>query len=665
MVRFIKIALILIVFCNTAYSQYSVKWGKNIGGTGADFGKSICLSEDSSFIYISGYSNSTNGDILNNHGGFDIFLTKMNLSGDILWTKTYGGAGNDYVQKIIKLSDNNLLICGFTSSNDTLMPGNHGNYDALVMKLDTSGLVLWKKLYGGTEDEGDHSMSVVEGEDRSLVFITGAKSNDGNVIGNNGSGDFWLFKTDSLGNLLWQKCFGGTGDEDGHSILKMHDGGFIIAGHTLSNDVDVSGNHNPGVEDGWILRIDSLRNIVWQKCYGGTGIEFICNIAFADSGKIMMTGFSNSNDYDVVNSHGDFEVWVVKADTTGNIMWSKTFGGSGGDYSYDIFRNSDSEFTIGGYSNSVNGDLNDNHGGFDFWLLKTTSSGNVLWQKNFGGSLTDKEQAIYPLNENEIIMTGFSNSNDIDLNGNIGGMDCWAFKTGCLKPLASFYASSTEICAGETIVFTNTSSGAISYEWYRNSVFSGNNINNSISFLSSGHDTVKLISLFDQCSDTFNLILFVKPMPLVDLGNDTVIPSGTQFILDAGNPDSDFLWSTGETSQQISVFPPGIFSVVVNLHGCIAVDTIVLDIATDIKMNLSYNDRFEVFPIPFTDKFFICSDLNFLNEIITITDLTGKVVLRKKLTNLIEEVESDYFPNGVYFIRFSGDSNYTFKVVKL
>lgn len=661
-----KIGLVLLIgFCNNAYAQSALVWGKNIGGSGTDFGKSICISKDSSYLYIAGYSNSTNGDILFNHGGFDIFISKMNINGGIIWTKTYGGTGNDYVQKIITLSDGKLLLCGFTNSNDTFMPDNHGNYDALAMKLDTSGVVIWKRLYGGTEDEGDHSMSVVEGNDKSLTFITGAKSNDGNVIGNKGSGDFWLFKTDSIGNIIWQKCLGGTGDEDGHSILQMHDGGFILAGHTMSDDIDVSGQHNQGIEDGWLLRVDSTGNIIWQKCIGGTGIEFICNMAFADSGKIMLTGFTNSNDFDVVNSHGDFEVWVVNADTNGIIYWSKTFGGANGDYSYNIFRGLNNEFTIGGYSNSLNGDLSSNHGGFDFWLLRISNNGNILWSKNFGGSLTDKEQEIFPLNDNEFIMTGFSNSNDIDIVGNNGGMDCWTIKTGCSKPSSSFSTSSNEVCAGESLLFTNTSSGAINYKWYLNNVFSTNNINNSVNFFSTGNNIVKLIAFFEYCTDTSEMVIFVKQKPYVNLGNDTIVASGNQVILDAGNSGANFHWSTGETTQQIAVFPPGTFYVDVNKNGCFDKDTIRLVILTQVNENILQIDSIKVFPVPFINDLIIISGADNSNKMATLYDIFGKIILQKKLTEPLEKFDTCDIQSGVYFLRFSGENNLTYKVLKL
>jgi hypothetical protein len=665
--KYIKLVFFLLFSINqlVSHAQYAINWQKNIGGTGADFGKSICMSKDSSCFYIAGYTNSTDFDIIDNHGGFDIFVSKINLQGNVLWTKTYGGAGNDYVQKITLLSDNDLLICGFSNSDDTLLPGNHGGYDVLMYKIDTLGTVKWKKLYGGSGDEGDHSMSVKEGANKCLFVITGAKSNDGDVSGNHGNGDFWLFKTDSVGSILWQKCYGGSGDEDGHAILPMNDGGFVLSGHTLSDDYDVSGLHSIGKEDGWLLRVDSLLNIKWQKCFGGTDIETMCNMCFADSGNIVLVGYTKSNDCDIVSSHGDYDVWVVKADTSGNLIWSKTYGGSAGDYSYDVFKMDDGGFLIGGYTNSTDGDLTASNGGFDYWLFKIDNSGDLIWQKTYGGSLTDKEQAILPYSNNEIVMTGFSNSNDFDVSVNKGGMDCWVFKTACQKPEAGFIPSSIEICDGDTISFVNSSSGAVNYSWHVNESLFSNELNTSISFPFQGNNTVTLVASFDNCSDTFSQTILVKPMPVVDIGNDTAINTGNILTLDAGNAGAIFNWSTGEHTQSINIFPPGVFSVDVNLNGCNSTDTIYVDILTGLLESIFLSERIQIFPNPFTDKLVLMSDIFAESWILTIKDIRGVTLLQKKIKSNDETIEAGSYGKGVYFIVLSGKRNITFKVVKL
>lgn len=660
------ITIFFIVLSMSSVGQYSVKWNRNTGGSGADFGKSICLSADSTCYYIAGYSNSVNFDILDNNGGFDIFISKIDHSGSTLWTKCFGGAGNDYVHKIITLSDNNILICGFTSSNDTFFSGNHGGYDVLLMKIDTSGAIIWKKLYGGSADDGDHSMSVIEGQDHKITVITGTKSSGGDIVGSHGSGDFWLFKTDSSGNLIWQKCFGGSGDEDGHAILPMDDGGYILAGHTFSDDMDVSGLHSVGKEDGWLLRTDSSLNIKWQKCLGGTNIEFLNNMCFDGPGKLLITGFTNSNDYDIVNNHGDYDAWLLKVDTSGNIIWSKTFGGTGGDYSCEIINNHDGSFIIGGYSNSIDGDLNYNYGGFDYSLFKIDSSGGLVWQNNFGGSLTDKVQAVSAYFNGDILMTGFSNSTDNNVTGNKGGMDSWTIRTGCTKPIADFIPSSAEVCSGELVSFLNNSSGALNYEWFSNSTMFSDSLNPQTVATIIGNNTITLISAFDGCADTLSIVINVKPMPLVDLGNDTLVISGSSFVLDAENIGAVYDWSTGEHTSSIVVYPPGTYSVHENLDGCEANDTISIGILTGINIDKIIDGVIEIFPIPFDDKINIWSDKTEAAESITISDFTGKIYLKKLLSSNKEIIDMSNLKKGIYFLKIIGVGfEKTYKVVKI
>ena len=132
--------------------------------------------------------------------------------------------------------------------------------------------IQWQKTYGGTNDEEAHSICTLKNGD--FVIVGSAKSNNGNVSNHHPltpgfyDRDFWLIKVDSLGNLLWNKCYGGSGGDDANSLIQTLDGGFIMAGYTYSEDGDVIGLHGSG-DDFWIVKTDSLGNLQWQKCLGG------------------------------------------------------------------------------------------------------------------------------------------------------------------------------------------------------------------------------------------------------------------------------------------------------------------------------------------------------------------------------------------------------------
>jgi hypothetical protein len=194
------------------------------------------------------------------------------------------------------------------------------------------------------------------------------------VSGNHGNRDDWIVKLESNGNFVWQKCLGGSMDECINSIQITPDGGYIVAGYTTSNDGDVSGYIGGG--DFWIVKLDSDRNITWQKCLGGTYIDTVNSIYQTPDGGYIAAGFTDSNDVDVVGSHGGEDYWVVKLDSAGGVIWKKCYGGSGHDVGFGMVLASDGGYAIVGNTESNNDDVTGNHGANDFWIIKLNSSGD-------------------------------------------------------------------------------------------------------------------------------------------------------------------------------------------------------------------------------------------------------------------------------------------------
>ncbi len=582
-----------------SYAQPGIEWQKSIGGTGMDFGKGLCVGNDSAAYYITGYTNSTNGNIDTSFGGMDIFMSKLDLSGNILWTRSYGGLANDYSQSIISTRDNGILICGFT--NDSVSPGTHGGFDVMFIKTDSSGNQQWMRYYGGSQNDGDHFADIIETPEGGFVCMTGSESYDGDLDTNYGSTDFWLFKTDSLGTLQWEKNYGGTGDEDGHCILPMPDGGFIIDGHTASNNIDVSGLHNPnsGIHDGWVVRIDSSHNIRWQKCIGGAEFELINKMCLDSAGNIIIVGYTASNDGDIAGNHGMNDVWIVKMDTAaGNLLSSKVYGGPGDDYGLFLLKNADAGITFSGYSDATGGDVTGNHGNFDYWLLKTDQQGNIIWENSYGGTGSDRNNGINAACGDGVLIFGQSNSTNGDVTGNQGQFDCWVAKLMCQKPSASFTCTPNPSCTGDSVYFTNTTTGADTYHWFINGEFYSNDISTSTLFTVHGRDTITLFSNFESCYDTAQQIITVNPGPLVELGPDTTICQGCPILLDAGNSGATYLWSSGDTTQQVTVSNTDTVWVMVTMYGCTGSDTIAVIVDTLTGIGNADKNSFLIFPNP-------------------------------------------------------------------
>ena len=420
------ILLLLIVSSYNLLAQPSIQWQYSYGGTSADLPYKVIATFDGGYM-VAGISQSNNGNLNNNYGGYDCWITKLDSSGLLQWQKSFGGSFNDAINSIIQTSDSGFIFVGSTGSNDHDITFNHGSYDYWVVKLDTAGNILWQKTYGGSNFDAGSDM--VQSSDGGFLIAGSSTSNDGDVsvhYGSSNDDDFWIVKIDSIGTLMWEKTFGGTLDDTPLSIAKTNDNSFIIGGYTYSNDSDVTFNH--GQEDCWVIKIDSIGNLLWQKSFGGSVLEKVTSIIQTNDGGFAFNGFTNSTSGDVSGNHGNNDYWFVKLDSSGNIQWQKCFGGFQGDNGYSIIQTSDYGYALTGLSGSSNGNATFNHGNYDYWIIKTDSLGTIEWQKSLGGTNFDNAYSIIEKNTNEYVIAGSSNSNDGDVTGNHGLEDFWIVK---------------------------------------------------------------------------------------------------------------------------------------------------------------------------------------------------------------------------------------------
>lgn len=243
----------------------------------------------------------------------------------------------------------------------------------------------WQKSYGGSDQ--DKAFSGCETSDGGFIFAGGSFSTDGDVEGNHGGRDAWLVKTDKFGEIEWKKCYGGTGSEAAFSIIQTSDGGYIFTGYSGSNDGDVSGNH--GEYDLWIVKIDSTGTIQWQKCYGGTSSEMGNFITASSDGGYAVAGYSESKDGDLTENKGSEDYWIIKIDSEGNLLWQRSYGGGSPDIANSIRLTSDGGYFVTGNTRSDNGDVVGFINTSDYWILKLDSSGYIQWQKCIGSEGVD------------------------------------------------------------------------------------------------------------------------------------------------------------------------------------------------------------------------------------------------------------------------------------
>ncbi len=392
-------------------------WVKSFGGTGEDTAQAVIQTSDGGFAVL-GYSSSTDGDIVGKTTEVnDYWLLKLDAEGNLLWNKTYGGTKDDRGQSVVQTSDGGYAIVGYAMSDDGDGSNNEGFHDNWILRLDANGNILWEKSFGFSGH--DHSYDVTQTSDGGLFFAgfldvtsSGGEGNTGkgSYLMRHGVGEFWGTKLDIDGNLVWRRYFGGTNNDRSFGVLEANDGGLLMAGASESNDFDVS--NSKGSYDFWVVKVSSTGTLLWESSFGGTGIDKSYDIVKTNDNAYVITGNTFSTDTDISRNNGESDVWLIKIDDNGNLVWEKTFGGTAFDAARGLSTTADGGFVIAGNSKSVDGDLQENKGENDLWIIKTDSAGNLTYQSTFGGSGLDYGFDALETEDGSLIIVGETASED-------------------------------------------------------------------------------------------------------------------------------------------------------------------------------------------------------------------------------------------------------------
>ncbi len=468
----------------------------------------------------------------------------------IEWEKSLGGSNGDEAYAIQQTVDGGFIVAGSTNSDDGDVVGFNGSYDAWVVKLNTIGNIEWQKSLGGSSVDGANS--VQQTQDGGFIVAGSAHSNDGDVSNNNGNVDAWVVKLNTIGNIEWQKALGGSGVEYANSVQPTQDGGYIVAGYTNSNDGNVSGNH--GSNDFWVVKLDNIGNILWQNALGGSFNDRALSIQETLDAGYIVAGYSNSIDGDVTGNHGFNDYWIVKLNNLGNLQWQKSLGGSAADVANSIQQTLDGGYIVSGYSASNDGDLTTNQGGLDYWVIKLDNIGDIEWQKSLGGSLPDNSKSVQQTPDGGYLVIGNSSSNDGDVSGNNGDQDHWLVKldnAGNLVWQKSLGGSLGDY--GSSI--EQTQDGGI--------IVAGgaSSIDGDVTGNIGGTDfwIVKL---------TQSLPLTITLTPTDPPCNNTSTGSIETTVM-GGVPPYSYNWSNGTTSSVVNGLPSGTYSITItDANGC-------------------------------------------------------------------------------------------------
>ena len=386
-----------------------LKWQEFYGGSSSEMGYAITTDANGDYVFTaSALTNS--GDVSGHHGGIgaDAWVVKTNSSGLISWSHCFGGTDGDYAYDILSTADGSgYVFAGITKSNDGDLAGQvyHGERDVWIMKLNAStGDIIWKKTFGGSANDWAHS--IIETNEGGFLVVGSTSSNNGDVSQMRGASDVWIIKLDNNGNMIWQKTYGGSLGDGASSVTQVGNE-FILCAESSSLDGDLSMLTNHGGSDSWVFRIDLSGNLLWGKTYGGTGGEGSGPIFPVDGGYVF-SSTTNSNNGDVSGNHGYVDTWLMKIDANGNKIWQKCFGGTDMDNAGIVDIDASGKIILVGYSFSKNGDIPRTKAEEDLWVVRVdASNGNKLYSDVIKGG--DMANDAVPTNDGMYITAGRGN----------------------------------------------------------------------------------------------------------------------------------------------------------------------------------------------------------------------------------------------------------------
>jgi hypothetical protein len=370
-------ALVQTLFAQTDSYQYTY------GGIKKDINYAIIESHGEGMISV-GYTESFGA------GNFDVYVVKYDKTGGIEWSKTYGGAREDYGRHIIKTEDNGYLLLGYTNS---YAEGNF--FDVLLIKIDANGVILWSKTYG--VDKSEYGYKIERAHDGGYVILGEII----NMINNDKNSDVLLVKVSEKGDFEWSRIYGGIQTDYLYSIHQTKDGGYIMGGETNS--------FGAGEWDFYIVKVDGEGNLKWDKVYGGLKSDYGRFALPANDGGYLLGG--NSFGY----GQGDMDFCLLKLDENGVLEWSKSYGELMTEYMLDMIPAGPDGYLISGYSNSFDTKVE------DVWIMNISNKGKLNWSKIFGGDYGDYGVSILLSKDNYVCVSGNTKSFDVSSD------DCFLF----------------------------------------------------------------------------------------------------------------------------------------------------------------------------------------------------------------------------------------------
>lgn len=375
--KYIFVALLIFSTSAVMAQGPDTLWTRTYGGASDDWGYDAIVTSDGNYV-IAGATktygtNPTTGNA---------YILKVDGNGDTLWTRVYGGTGGEDVDAVRQTADGGYILAGYTSTSGA------GAADCYLIRLDSSGNLVWTHTYGGVNFE--EARAVQPTSDGGYVF-TGYTTSFG--AGTPAQENIYVVKTNSIGDTIWTRAYGGVNDEIGYSIEQTPDGGYLVAGYTSSYGV--------GSSDAWLLRLNASGDTLWTRTYGGPGGEGAYWLIPTNDSGYAFAG------YTATFTPGINQQYLVKIDSAGNPAWSRHYGGADHDQAYCVQQTTDGGYIISGITKSYGPGVPAEN---NCYVVKTDAIGDTLWTRVLGGTEIDVANAVRQVPDGGYIVTGYTRS---------------------------------------------------------------------------------------------------------------------------------------------------------------------------------------------------------------------------------------------------------------
>jgi hypothetical protein len=641
----------LMLLCIKASSQ-NFKWAKSMGGGGAEDGRSVVIDGGGNTYTVGSFSYTVDFDPgsatfnLKSDGQGDIFISKLDASGNFKWAKKIGGVDEEYGTNVDVDALGNVYLTGSFYKTLDADPGtgtfnitSAGALDFFILKLDASGNFKWAKKIGGTDIDNVADMKVDSvGNVYSTGYFTGTADFDPGAGTYNltatGNTDIFILKLDASGNFVWAKNFGGASNSNIGYTIAVDNKGNIYTRGSFWGTVDFnpgSGTFNlESTTNGnnFILKLDASANFVWANANKNIADYFI---DVDGSGNVYTTGiFAITTDIDPgtgtynLTNLGGRDIFILKLNASGNFVWAKSIGGTANDEGISTLDASGNIYTTGSFNGKVDFDpgvgtynLTSTSGGANF-ILKLDASGNFQWAKNMGAadskSLTIDADAL----GNIAIAGAFFGTTDFNPSSAIsnlvsaGGADIFVLRFGSCDVNIISQPINLSANVNANVKFTITAaSSTTSYQWQQNTGSGFVNISNGGQFSGTTNDTL-IITGLKSSQNNYKYRCVVK-----------------------GATCSDTTTSATLTVKAVSI------------------------------ANVQFEDVYSIYPNPARSAISIQTEYTAINSQYTILDNAGKEILKGDLNNKTTNIDISNLENGFYLIQLGDKLNKaTFKLIK-